>query len=408
MRVIIASDFAEPNGGAAKVAIDGALGLAEAGLKVTFLHAIDAASPALDHPGIERRSIGLSDVWSRGGAEGALAAIWNREAAARVAAALADLPHDTPIQIHQWTKAFSPSLFAVCAAREAPTLITLHDYFAACPTGLFYRFDRDEICALEPMSVRCWAASCDRANRAHKLVRLARQGLSDRAVERIGRLGFVHVSDAARRVAARHLPSHAKHFTVPNPVMIRPGARVAPDATKPFLYLGRFAREKGIGVLAEAARRAGVPVLFVGAGPDEAVIRNAHPRAEIRGWVPPEALPDLFASVRALVFPSLWHETFGLVVAEARAAGLPVIATNCTPAIDLIEPGSDGILVEPGDVDGLAAALRRLGEDPLIQAMGKRAHARHWADPPSLERHIERLIAAFEAMTGRRVEAAAA
>src|SRR5215470_8269532 len=78
MRVVIVSDFAEVNGGAAKVAVTSARGLAEAGIPVTFVHAVEPASPLLDHPLISVHCLGLDSVWSRSNPlRAAMQGIWN-------------------------------------------------------------------------------------------------------------------------------------------------------------------------------------------------------------------------------------------------------------------------------------------------------------------------------------------
>ena len=76
-------------------------------------------------------------------------------------------------------------------------------------------------------------------------------------------------------------------------------------------------------------------------------------------------LPAIYAAADVLVLPSDRQETWGLVINEAMAAGLPVIASDavgCVP--DLITPGERGDRFPPGDIDALAAALRALLDDP--------------------------------------------
>ncbi len=81
MHAVILTNFATPKGGAEKVAIESARGLAERGVAVTLIHGVDGpADPLLDHSGIRRVSLGLTDVWERPAWRGAIEGIWNREA----------------------------------------------------------------------------------------------------------------------------------------------------------------------------------------------------------------------------------------------------------------------------------------------------------------------------------------
>ena len=77
-------------------------------------------------------------------------------------AILRRLPRDeTVVHFHQWTKSFSPSVLSVPSRLGMPALVSLHDYFLACPNGAYYRFSDRVPCSLTPMSIPCLAARCD-------------------------------------------------------------------------------------------------------------------------------------------------------------------------------------------------------------------------------------------------------
>src|SRR6185312_12150781 len=77
------------------------------------------------------------------------------------------------------------------------------------------------------------------------------------------------------------------------------------------------------------------------------------------------------------VFPSLWHEPFGIPVIEAMASGLPVVATRAGALPEIVVDGETGILVERGDHEGLAAAISRLLADArLRERMGNAGRER--------------------------------
>jgi glycosyltransferase involved in cell wall biosynthesis len=84
---------------------------------------------------------------------------------------------------------------------------------------------------------------------------------------------------------------------------------------------------------------------------------------------------------RALVVPSIWYETFGLVVVEAFAAGTPVIASRIGVLPGLVEDGATGLLFEPGDAQDLARKMAWAAANPDEMAqMGQRARARYEAE----------------------------
>lgn len=118
------------------------------------------------------------------------------------------------------------------------------------------------------------------------------------------------------------------------------------------LYAGRLAREKGTELLAEAflkarGNRQDLQLLVAGRGPDEAQLRSRlGDAATFFGWLDQDQLAELYASADIFVFPST-TDTFGQVVLEAQASGLPVIAANAGGPASLISHGVNGLLCEP-------------------------------------------------------------
>jgi glycosyltransferase involved in cell wall biosynthesis len=366
MRVVILADFAVPNGGAPKVAIESARALAEAGVEVTYIHAVgDAGDARLEHPGIERLGLGLADVWDLPRAKGAAAGIWNPAAAQRLAAALAGRrAGDTVLHLHQWTRAFSPSIFPVLGNSGHPLIVTLHDYFLACPNGVYYRFEKERPCDVRPMSAACLTAPCDPRNSFFKAIRTVRTGLTNYGLQRT-RFDVIHVSDRGRDTITPLLPFDLRHHRVDNPVMVenRPPVDIAPNAK--VAYLGRLTHEKGADLVAAAAQEAGVGVLFIGDGPLSNEIRRINPRAECLGWRSSAEVEALLRTrVRAVVAPSRWYETGPLTVYEALASGLPAIVSSRAGAAEKVAHGETGW-------DGRAGGCLRRGRDPP----GRRAGA---------------------------------
>ncbi|ACL55513.1 glycosyltransferase family 4 protein [Methylobacterium nodulans] len=404
MHVAILTNFCLPRGGGEKVAIESARGLAEAGVAVSFLHGVDGpADPMLDHPGIRRIGLGLTDVWDEPAWRGARDGIWNRLAARRLRAALAELRPDC-LHLHNWTRSLSPAVLPVLAGCRLPVAVTLHDYFLVCPNGVYYRFDRAEPCSLAPLGARCLASPCDPQSRAHKLVRVARaaatriglmRGFGDRAID------LVHVSDASRARLEPMLPgSGFRHHRIDNPVRVERRAPADPARGDAVVFVGRFTREKGADLVAEAARMAGLPALFIGDGPLAEKLA-AMPGVEVLGWREPAAVEALLrARARAVVAPSRWLETGPLTVYEALACGIPAIASNRAGAAARIVPGETGFVTAP-EAHLLARIFHDLADDALARRMGLAAHARYWAAPLTLAAHAEGAARLYATMIGR-------
>jgi glycosyltransferase involved in cell wall biosynthesis len=144
------------------------------------------------------------------------------------------------------------------------------------------------------------------------------------------------------------------------------------DGDTLLLSVGRVSDEKRLDVLLEAFRllRASAPgarLLVIGDGPARARLEEATPDCvtflgELRG----DALARLYASADVFCFPST-TDTFGQVILEAGVSGLPTVAACAGGATELVRHEETGLLVPPDDPAALAAALRRLVEDPDLR-----------------------------------------
>jgi glycosyltransferase involved in cell wall biosynthesis len=408
MRVILVCDFGSVTGGAARVAISEARALAERGVDVVFACALAPVSSELDHPRIRVRCLGADHIWAIGSRwRAAIHGIWNAAAGHWLHALLRECRDNaTLVHFHQWTKAFSPSVLAAGTASGLPVVVTLHDYFLRCPNGAYFVYPRQQPCQLQPLSARCWAADCDSRSRAHKAVRLVRQLATNAAVAGGHPLNLIHVSERAATVAHPLLARAARQWVLPNPIEIPSGDRVPAERNRAIVYLGRITPEKGCVLLAQAAALAGVPLLAMGAGPALEAMRTANPDMEVRPWGDQAAVAGCLAQARALALPSLWYETGGMVTQEALARGVPAVVTTTSGAAEIL--GDDrGLLVPPGDVQALAAALHRLNDDALVRRLSENAYRFMGTGPHQPAVHAERLLDIYRTLLTDRREAVA-
>jgi glycosyltransferase involved in cell wall biosynthesis/predicted metal-dependent phosphoesterase TrpH len=173
------------------------------------------------------------------------------------------------------------------------------------------------------------------------------------------------------------------------------------------LYAGRLTREKGADLLAESFLRAyeadpRLHLLLAGGGPEEGELRERlGERATFLGWLSGEELPRAYASADAFLFASS-TDTYGQVILEAAASGLPIVAVAEGGPAALIENRHTGLLCRP-DADHLAGTLLQLASSPRLRrqlgdAAARAARARSW------ERSMAQLGAGYR----RALDAAAA
>jgi glycosyltransferase involved in cell wall biosynthesis len=180
--------------------------------------------------------------------------------------------------------------------------------------------------------------------------------------------------------AARVIPNGVEPPSAPAP---EPESARQSAPTLRALYLGRLDRHKGVPALIRAARLiAGderIRLDVAGSGPLEARVRRAAldlPHFMFHAYVTDEAKTRLFQGANVLVLPSTCPESFGLVIAEAFAHGLPVIVTDLGGQAELARESGAGLLVPPNDAQALAGALRSLRDAPeRLAALRDRARA---------------------------------
>jgi glycosyltransferase involved in cell wall biosynthesis len=166
---------------------------------------------------------------------------------------------------------------------------------------------------------------------------------------------------------------------------LRDPASLGLDGVNPsvnVLYAGRLTTEKGIALLAETflaahARDPRLHLFVAGGGPEEGLLRALlGPRVTFLGWLEGEALAAAYASADIFLFCSQ-TDTFGQVLLEAQASGLPVIAVRAGGPAELIDDGRSGLLCPPSAetladavtwLAGSEAARRRLAAGGLAAA----------------------------------------
>lgn len=400
MRVIILADLSDMTGGAQKVAAQSAQALADAGVDTVLITSTGTGDVVEGR--LNRVGLGLPDVWGLPLHKGAMAGVWNKRAAHLLAQQLESFDEGQCIvHLHQWTRAFSPSVFSVLARSSMPFAVTLHDYSLFCPNGLYYRFDVHKPCALEPLSVSCLAAKCDPRSMLHKIVRVARSFRTRQAISD-GGFEIVHVSQGGRDAARGLLPANVREHVIANPVSVERVDAADINADAPFAYIGRLTIEKGALLAAQAAQAAVADIIFIGEGPAADAIRAVYPAAHLAGRMSARDLSLMLrqGKIRAVLAPSLCNETGPLTVYEAQAHGVAVIASSRAGAGDCIEHQKTGVIVEP-DVEAVAQAMSQLADLATVRAMGAAAHKRYWAAPPTDQAHAQRLISLYEEMLRR-------
>ncbi|WP_184815767.1 glycosyltransferase [Actinophytocola algeriensis] len=305
---------------------------------------------------------------------------WNPRARSALAERLRTERPDV-VHVHNTFPLLSASVLDACRDAGVPVVATLHNYTQVCPSGTLYRDGATCTACVGKLPLPALRHGCYRGSTV-ATVPLAVNLLVNQRRWWSGVSRFLCISDAQRRtLVANGMPAElltVKYNFVEDTDVRRAGTG------EHLLYLGRLTEEKGVRLLMAAWERVsragglGVPLVIAGAGPlaDE-VAAWARARADVTfaGLQDKASSRALIARSIAVVVPSRWLETFGLVVVEAMAAGVPSVVAGHSSLAELVDDGVTGLTHTPGDAASLASALGQIVRAP--SSLGRAARARY-------------------------------
>jgi len=324
-----------------------------------------------------------------------------------VATAIARFRPDI-LHVHNLFPRLSPSVYGAAARTPCAVVQTLHNYRLLCPNAQLLR--NHAPCNDCLGKVFAWPGVIHGCYRNSVAASASVAAMS--AVHRV--LGtwnsdvdqFIVLTEFARDLFVRFSGIAEARLTIkPNSVR-DPG--LGEGEGRYALYVGRLSEEKGLLHLIDAAlggEGLGMPLRIAGSGPLESVVLGAARagRIEFLGAQHRSAVLDLMKNAAVLAFPSIWFEGFPMVIAEAFACGLPVIAGRLGAMAELIEDGVNGLLIAPGSAAELRGAVRRLSSTPGFRGALARGARRTYLDKYSPERNLQQLLAIYAQARDRKV-----
>jgi glycosyltransferase involved in cell wall biosynthesis len=304
---------------------------------------------------------------------------WNPLAAEELRA-VAERVRPDVAHVHNTWYALSPSVLAALAGAGVPVVMTLHNYRLLCANAQLFRNGGpcQDCVGSHPwhgVRHRCYRGSVVASAAASAMIAVnQRRGTWERHVA----LFLTMTEFSKERFVAAGLPD--ERIRIKPHSVADPGRRPAPpSASRAILYVGRLSKEKGLPVLVDAMaglREADLELLVIGDGPERTALeRRAGPGVRFTGHLEAAQVRDHMRRARALAFPSLWYETFGMSLVEAMAAGLPVIASDLGGTREIVGDRT-GRLLPPGNVTAWRAALLGLADAAFVDRAGSAGRQR--------------------------------
>jgi glycosyltransferase involved in cell wall biosynthesis len=309
------------------------------------------------------------------------------------------------VHVHNFFPQISPSIYDACRNEGLPTVQTLHNYRLICPGATLMRDGKIcEQCLSGSPYQAAWYG-CYRDSKlgslvvAHMVAQHRRKGTWQHKVSRFialtnfAKSKFVEAGFPANKIAVK---SNFVHDPLQAPPRSKP---IIPSFA---LFVGRISEEKGIKTLLKAWLSLDDNSLLkvAGSGPLEALLPGKNNLTAL-GQQSAEEISRLMQQAAFLVLPSEWYEGFPLVLVEAFAHGLPVLASRLGSMADIIKDGETGLLFAPGDAEDLASKAKWLLENPQrTRKLGENAR-RDFLEKYTAGQNYAELMAIYEDAKGQ-------
>jgi glycosyltransferase involved in cell wall biosynthesis len=298
--------------------------------------------------------------------------IWNQ----RTHRELRELMHrEKPdiVHVHNTFQVISPAIYYAANEEGIPVVQTLHNYRLLCPASTFFRDGNVcEDCLGKAVPWPGVLHSCYRGSKtasAAVTVMLATHNYKQTWNQTVS--AYIALTGFARnKFIEGGFPSE-KIFVKPNYLQTDPGPG---DGEGNYaLFVGRLTPEKGISTLLEAWRHFGngLPLQIAGDGPLAPDVEKAGREMESvtwLKWLPRAEILQRMKDASVLILPSTWYEGFPMIIAEAFAVGLPVIASNLGSMSTIVDHQRTGLHFEPGRATALVEAVQWWSAHPAEAA----------------------------------------
>ncbi len=282
-----------------------------------------------------------------------------------------------------------PELISMADCRKG---VTIHDYWPVCPRRSLIRVNW-RICP-GPTWLDCRICRLRAPTTWRSFNLCSIEAERDRNRRLLGECDFVvaatqYVSDRVAGILG--IVPTVIHYGI-RPEVPMPTAK---NDLSYALFAGRITKAKGYNLLEHAfaaEELRGYNLVVAGRGRPS---RLAN--VNVLGWQSPENLTRIIAQAKCVVVPSIWPEPAGIIILEALRAGIPVVASRVGGIPELLDDGVTGVLVPPGDLPALTAAIHRCFTDNQLQISARRQGPekirRGFAIPQTIDR-LEEIYAA--------------
>lgn len=292
--------------------------------------------------------------------------------------------HIDIVHVHNTLNLVSPSVYYAARSMKVPIVQTIHNFRLLCPGATFYRDGRIcEECVTK--GLKCSVKyNCYRDSKLQTLACVINTKIH-RMIGIYGKINYICLTKFNKekflqlnRLGKRQIIDPQKVFIKPNFTFDTSSEISEKRNCEYYLFIGRVEQIKGLDILLDAF--AGLPnekLVIAGTGSQlEEYKKKATDNVKFTGFLNRNELTQYLLKAKAIVVPSQWYETFGMIIVEAYAMHKPVIVGNIGNIASLVDEGKTGLYFKYDSAKSLQNAIHRFRQIDTRE-MGTNAYRKY-------------------------------
>ncbi len=272
------------------------------------------------------------------------------------------------VHIHNLYPFISPAVLPVIKKENIPVVMTVHNYRLICPNGLFYKNTGIcERCTGTLKEIHCIRYNCEDSFFKSSGYALRNAFARYRKYYKNNIDAYLCLTNFQKKKLQDNGFPHKKMYVLPNMYNKSLTGNQSRENHTYIAFAGRISREKGVDLILKAARELpDVQFKLAGAVRDGGDLTNLPSNVKYCGILRGDDLDEFYRNASALVMASIWYEGFPMVLPEAMAYRLPVIAPRIGGFPEIVEDGKNGVLFSMGDYQDLIEKVKYIRGNPEI------------------------------------------
>ncbi|WP_299114839.1 glycosyltransferase family 4 protein [uncultured Winogradskyella sp.] len=400
MKILQINKYLKIVGGAETYMFQLSKALKELNVEVKFWGMEDSENIVNDFLGLEAKNVDYKNLSILNKATSVINTIYSKDNRQKLAKVLDKYQPDI-VHIHNYNFQLTPSILPEIKKRGIKVVQTIHDSQMVCPYHRLYNFQRDQTCTkcVKGSFVNCIKDKCfdgslfKSAVGAFESAFYHKRGFYDKYVD-----VYISPSEFLANLVRERIDK--KIIVIPNFTEVKTDLDLDIEKEEFYLYYGRISEEKGIIDFLDHFVKTNLKLLIIGKGSlEESVINKTKDNDNIR-YLGPKYGRDLFNIVKKakyVIQPSKGFENCPMTVIESFALGVPVIGSNHSGFMDLIQNGETGYLLDFSDMESALKHLLKIDKKPTKHL--KKNIDEYFKDNLSRQVHMNKIMSVYNKLT---------